>query len=640
MAAPAARSRPRLSPVGGGGTPRDFGRERHLAGSLAICGIFAIFAPGDRSVGIEEARLVGLRDRLAHRGPDDAGSWSDGRERQAWIGHRRLAIMDPDHGVEPIVRGDEADPCVVAFNGELLNHRELRRELETLGERFETTCDAETAAAAVARWGEEAIDRFRGMFAILWYRPRTRRLFLARDAFGVVPLLFARLDDGRIAVSSGMRPLRELLGHDARIDTEVLSAYLASIRITIGDRTLLRGVHAIRPGHLVRLELDRPNPSIQTHRWWAPPPPTGELHGHDADEALAAAIEDSLAAHLQSDVEVCTLLSGGLDSAVLTSLAADRIPDLRSFTAIGGDAAGDPDRDAARRVAEHLGLHSTEVSPGGDDDVMRRWSSMIDSLGVPLGTPNEIAIQALAEGVHRAGIKVAIGGEGADELLGGYEPVLRLISAIARARPSAEAAAATLVESIAWIAPTRQAEILHPDWIASIREPLLLAETTASLSDAGSPGESRTYLRWLQEVNLAGLLGRLNHATMLSSVEARPPFADRRVAETVARIASEDLFVIPDEVSGTAGTKVALRRAFAPRLPEAIVARPKASFPTPFGAWAARMLERPEIRAAASPLLSDPSMLERPDPHAGLTAWPLANLGLWSVAMDLPLHPS
>lgn len=548
--------------------------------------------------------------------------------------------MDPERGVEPIVRGDADDPCVVAFNGELLNHLELRRELEDLGERFETTCDAETAAAAVARWGDAAIDRFRGMFAILWYRPRVRRLTIARDAFGVVPLLFARLEDGRVAVCSGMRPLRDLLGSTARVDAEVLSAYLASIRITIGDRTLLRGVHAVRPGHLVRVDLQQDRPVIESHRWWTPPEPSGELRGDEADQALAAAVEESLASHLQSDVEVCTLLSGGLDSAVLTTLAADRIPGLRTFTAIGGDESGDPDREAARRVASHLGLESTEVTPGGDGDALTRWRSMVETLGVPLGTPNEIAIQALAEGVHQAGIKVAIGGEGADELLGGYEPVLRLISAIARARPSTEAAAATLVESIAWIAPTRQAGLLHPAWIDAIREPLLLTETATSLAGAGPPESSRTYLRWLQDVNLSGLLGRLNHAAMLSSVEARPPFADRRVAETIARIADEDLFQVPDDPSAPAGTKIALRRAFANRLPETILDRPKASFPTPFGSWAGAMLEIPEIRSAAAPLLADPSILEAPDPHAGLTSWPVANLALWSVAMDLPLRPA
>lgn len=578
-----------------------------------------------------------MRDQLRHRGPDGAGEWSDDH---AWIGHRRLAIMDPERGIEPIVRGAAEDPCIVVFNGELLNHLELRRELESLGERFETTCDAETAAAAVDHWGDAAIDRFRGMFAILWYRPRTRRLVLARDAFGVVPLLFARLADGRVAVSSGMRPLRELLGPSARIDADVVSAYLASIRITAGDRTLLRNVHTVRPGHLVRMTLAGSTPEIDSRRWWTPPAPTGELRGEAATEALAAAVEESLAAHLQSDVEVCTLLSGGLDSAVLTTLAAERLPGVRTFTAVGGDAAGDPDRAAAAIVAADLGLDPVEVDPNAGTPPLARWRHMVETLGVPLGTPNEIAIQALAEGVHRAGIKVAIGGEGADELLGGYEPVLRLVAAIAAADPSAEAAAATLVESIAWIAPTRQAAILHPDWVASITEPLALVETTNVLATAGSPNDPRSYLRWLQEVNLTGLLGRLNHAAMLSSVEARPPFADRRLAEVVARIATDDLFHVPLDAGSPAGTKLALRRAHVGRLPAEIVERPKASFPTPFAAWSASMIERSEIREAIRPLLANPAeMLEATGPQAGLLHWPLANLGLWSVAMGLSLDP-
>ncbi len=565
-----------------------------------MCGIFAILSPGDGSPGLDEATFESLRDRLRHRGPDDAGVW---RDRHAIIGHRRLAIMDPARGSEPIVRGDADDPCIVVFNGELLNHRDLRRALATEGERFETTCDAETAAAAVARWGDAAIDRFRGMFAIAWYRPRRRCLHLARDPFGVVPLLYATCRDGRIAVASEMTPLRLLLGTDARIDPTTLSAYLASIRITVGDRTMLDRVRTVRPGHLVVVDLSETSARIESRRWWSRPEVTGELRGSEADEALAAAISESVEAHLQSDVEICTLLSGGLDSAVISTLVHDRIPTVRAFTAIGGDGDVDHDRAAAALVAETLGVARTEIDPGQDADPLQRWRRMVATLGVPLGTPNEIAIQALAEGVARAGIKVALSGEGADELLGGYQPVLAVAGAIAATSPSAEAAAAALVETIAWLPPTRQAALLTPTWAAELSgRTTLLEETAASIDAAGSPADPRTYLGWLQDVNLAGLLGRLNQAAMLSSVEARPPFADRRLAETVARISTDDLFLLDDADPARPGTKIALRRGFARRLPEAIIRRPKASFPTPFARWTSRMLDLPEIREALRPL--------------------------------------
>ncbi len=602
-----------------------------------VCGIFAIFAPGDASPRLDETTFKALRDRLRHRGPDDEGVWID---PHSMIGHRRLAIMDPNRGVEPIVRGGAEDPCVVVFNGELLNHLELRQALLTEGERFETDCDAETAAAAVARWGEAALDRFRGMFAIAWYTPRNRHLRLARDPFGVVPLLHATLSDGRVAISSEMRPLRELLGPDARVDPSTVSAYLASIRITVGDRTMLDRVRTVRPGHLVRVNLAGRVAEVTSNRWWEPPTVSGDLRGQAADEALADALSESVSAHLQSDVEVCTLLSGGVDSAVITTLVHDRDPSVRAFTAIGGDGDTDEDRLAAAMVSETLRIEHHEIDPSTEASPLDRWRAMIATLGVPLGTPNEIAIQALAEGVSRCGIKVALSGEGADELLGGYGPVLQVVEAIASTAPSAEAAAGALIETIAWISPSRQRQILQPAWVARIGEhPRLLEETAASIAKGGDPSDRRTYLRWLQDVNLAGLLGRLNHASMLSSVEARPPFADRRVAETVARIATDDLFGSTRGGDAAMATKVVLRRGFADRLPPAILGRPKASFPTPFAGWAARMLEAPDIRLALEPLVGP---LPGPgDPVTDpLMAWPLANLGLWSMESGVSLAPN
>jgi asparagine synthase (glutamine-hydrolysing) len=529
---------------------------------------------------------------------------------------------------------------VVVFNGELLNHHELRAELAASGAAFGTGCDAETAAEAVARWGEAAIDRFRGMFALMWYRPRTRQLVLARDPFGVVPLLHASLRDGRIAVSSEMSPLRQLLGTDARVDSATLSAYLASIRITVGERTMLDRVRTVRPGHLVRIDLSGTVPSVESHRWWHPPTVTEELRGADADEALRAAIEESVAAHLQSDVEVCTLLSGGLDSAVITTLVHDRNPEVCTFTAIGGDGEVDEDRKAAGEVARRLGISRHEIDPSSGTTPLERWRRMVGTLGVPLGTPNEIAIQALAEGVSQAGFKVALSGEGADELLGGYEPVLKVAGTIASTAPSAEAAAAMLVETIAWIPPSRQTDVLAPGWADAVSgEAHLVVETARTIESAGSPSEPRTYLRWLQDINLAGLLGRLNHASMLASVEARPPFADRRLAETVARIATEDLFRLDAPATAGPTTKIALRRAFADRLPTTVVNRPKASFPTPFALWADRMLASTELREALQPLVRSVPAPGGEGPSNPLISWPLANLGLWSIETGLPLTP-
>ncbi|MCP4496203.1 MAG: asparagine synthase [Phycisphaeraceae bacterium] len=266
---------------------------------------------------------------------------------------------------------------------------------------------------------------------------------------------------------------------------------------------------------------------------------------------------------------------------------------------------------------------------------------MVRPLGVPLGTPNELAINALAAAVGAAGIKVAIGGEGADEILGGYEPILRLVAQIAAADPGPEVAAATLLESASWIAPGAKATVLAERWVDSIgHDAALIGELGAAIESGGSAAEPRSYLHWLQTVNLPGLLGRLNAACMLASVEARPPFADRRFAEAVARVDTADLF--GPEADGTFRTKTVLRRGFAGQVPAEIVARPKASFPTPFAPWAAAMLADPLVSEAIRPLVRpEVSSVLNGDPAAHpLQAWPLANLGLWAVETGIDLDPS
>ena len=173
-------------------------------------------------------------------------------------------------------------------------------------------------------------------------------------------------------------------------------------------------------------------------------------------------------------------------------------------------------------------------------------------------------------------------------------------------------------------------------------------ETANAIESGGSPSEPRSYLHWLQQVNLTGLLSRLNHAGMLASVEARPPFADRRVAETVARIATEDLFTVPADLNKPSATKIALRRAFAGRLPAEILGRPKASFPTPFAPWAIQMLEDQSVQEHLEPLLASETLKalrrsirrdEDVEQISPMLAWPLANLGAWSVETGLPLVP-
>ena len=598
-----------------------------------MCGICGILASGSGRPGLEDpASRLAMRDALAHRGPDDAGEWGD---QHAWLGHRRLAIVDPAQGRQPMVRGEPgtaSGETVVVFNGELLNHRELRSILEAEGSTFRTDCDAEVAAEAVHRWGENALDRFRGLFALAWYRPAQRKLVLARDPLGVIPLHHATVRGGVLFASEPVALLRHP-GVDASPDPVVVSAYLSTIRITLGARTMFRGVSVLEPGTVARFDLRGEQPDVEITRWWRPP---ARGNGDDDGRGLREVMAESVSAHLMSDVEVCTLLSGGIDSSAIAVEARRELPNIRSFCATGGDGHADPDRPAARMVAESLGLDHHEI--GLADDSIDRWQNMVAAQMLPLGTPNEIAINAIAEGIRSQGVKVALSGEGADEILGGYEPVIQSVLAryLDASPPQTHAEAADwLLGAISFIGPDQKSALLQPSFLEEADgDRSLRMNVTDALASGGEADDPACCLGYLMERNLPGLLGRLNSAMMLASVEARPPFADRRVVEHAAGLSRSCLF--DRQADGTVRTKSILRSAYAGALPREVLSRPKASFPVPFTGWLKPVL-------ASSERLERLEQWVRPevlgvvatDPEAHpLVAWPLANLGIWLESLS------
>jgi len=291
-----------------------------------MCGIFGVMAPRDRGRTTTDDTVIALRDRLSHRGPDDAGLWSNPR---AAIGHRRLAVLDPTPaGRQPMVGA--ADPAtgdpryVLAYNGELYNDLDLRADLASMGVRFETSCDTETVLAALIAWGADALPKLRGMFAIAFYDAREHELLLARDPLGVKPLYYASTTVGppELLFASEPTPILEHPRFTPSPNLAMVSAYLTTIRTVLGDQTMFDGVHAVRPGEAVRIRFDHA-PRIESRPFW-----TGE-RAHDdglfetSIDRTRDAVTASLIAHLRADVPTCSLLSGGLDSTILSTLAAD-----------------------------------------------------------------------------------------------------------------------------------------------------------------------------------------------------------------------------------------------------------------------------------------------------------------------------
>ncbi|MEM0982494.1 MAG: asparagine synthase (glutamine-hydrolyzing) [Planctomycetota bacterium] len=584
-----------------------------------MCGFFGLIAATGEHAGLAEDRVRAVSDVLAHRGPDGEGveRFDDGV-----LIHRRLAVLDPTPaGRQPFRRGGGW----LVYNGELYNDRELRTDL---ADAFETECDTETVAAALQRWGTKALARFRGMFALAWWDREKRTLTLARDPLGIKPLYWSRAGDA-IAFASEPTALFASGVVEPKPDPVGVASYLVTIRTTLGRRTMFKGVEQVEPGEVLEFDLSKPGSEPRRSSWW-------DRAGSENDGDLRTIVEDSIRAHLRSDVPLCSLLSGGLDSTIVASVAARTDADLRTYCSGAPDAADGlaDDFGFAEHASAALGTAHRAV-PVDRDRFTRDWAWMVDRLGVPLSTPNEVAIHAVARALRDEGHVVTLSGEGADELFAGYELPMTLARQFFEQRPDATARdhGRFQLESTAWIGEGVRGQVLAGQMIDGIEAAAAwYGETFAKLPepDLGESSLERAlhrHLRFQRRVNLAGLLHRLDTATMLASVEGRTPLADRVIAAASDAIPlGEKLRFDGDRVE----TKRCLRSAFAGTLPREIVERPKRSFPLPFQGWLAVharvLVETPWLRTVfREPALAEvASDTER---HWNL-AWPMINLGL------------
>jgi asparagine synthase (glutamine-hydrolysing) len=368
-------------------------------------------------------------------------------------------------------------------------------------------------------------------------------------------------------------------------------------------------------------------------------------------------IEDSVRAHLRADVPTCCLLSGGLDSSITTMLAARDHAALQTYCAgartdRNDDAAqfaGD-DLSFARQAADFLSTNHSEAIVTREL-FAERWPWMIDHLGVPLSTPNEVAIHAVASRLREDGCVVTLSGEGADELFAGYESPMRSAMEFVERRARGEVSTGGgrfELESNSWAPPAMKELLLTPAaWRAAGHDEPLFALydaefRRASLESTGDENSSSldAHLRFHRRVNLTGLLQRLDSSTMRASVEGRTPFADAVVAELAESLPMSSKFAVRSAVlaGGPSGdppeearTKIALREAFRADLPSAIVDRPKASFPLPFQAWVEDHAAALKDSAFAHSIFSEAVVeVVTLDPQRNWRlAWPMLNIAMW-----------
>jgi asparagine synthase (glutamine-hydrolysing) len=379
-----------------------------------VCGIAGYLQFDGEPVSPVLLRSMG--DAIAHRGPDGEGVFSDG---PCGLVHRRLAIIDlSPAGHQPMATEDGR--FVLVYNGEIFNFQELRIELEALGWQFHSRTDSEVVLKAYAQWGEAAVPRFNGQFAFAIWDKVVRTLFFARDRYGIKPLYYTRVGN-RIVFGSEVKAILRHPACRASLDEEGLYEYL-TFQNFFTDRTLFRGVRLLPPGCWMRV---LPNGTGDPVRYWdfhfrEPEwPESDDAYREELDRLLRQAVKRQLV----SDVEVGAYLSGGMDSGTITALAAQELPELRSFTcgfdlsSASGIELGFDERTKAERMSYLFQTeHYEMVLKAGDmERVMPRLAWHIEEPRVGQSYPNFYAAQLASKFC-----KVVLSGEGGDEIFGGY----------------------------------------------------------------------------------------------------------------------------------------------------------------------------------------------------------------------------
>jgi asparagine synthase (glutamine-hydrolysing) len=618
-----------------------------------MCGLWA-------SVGFEpDPERI---DIVRHRGPDGRGfEIFQSAAGPVALGHRRLAIIDRTAtGLQPMA--DPSGRYRILLNGEIYNHVELRRELEMKGCRFRGMSDTEVLLHAFIVWGQDSLNRLRGMFAFLLWDNDAKRLFAFRDRYGIKPLYFVQAND-RIAFASEIKQLIGLPGLTGRINVARAYDYLTQGLIDHTDETLFDGVRQLEPGSSALVEIDGSRPRLSLRRWypWRVPEPI-ELDEREAADRFRMLLDEAVRLHLRADVPIGSCLSGGLDSSSIVCLAAAQLRscNIRLDTVTAGyDQPEVDERRYAQIIADTCQTQHHLVTPRADD-VLQRASEIIWHQDEPFGSTSVIAQWCVFGEARRIGVKVMLDGQGADEMLAGYHfsfgvrmaELLRsrrigtLLCMLAERRRIHGSFTSGSVKSMF-------GALLYEPLAARLK--LAWRERTfgGSLNfdmvrnDAGENMRRRhalprpntlgaLCLNLTYGANLQMLLHWEDRNSMAHSVEARLPFLDHPLVEFALALGSEHKIV-------GAETKRVLRQAVAGVVPDRVRNRTdKLGFATPEQTWfrgplAGFLREGVEMTLAAFPDLLVPRAARAfaEDVIAGRRSatsalWRFVNLGIWS----------
>jgi len=570
-----------------------------------MCGICGVALSSRSGAEVERSMIERMRDVITHRGPDGAGMFVQGR---IGLGHRRLSIVDPEAGQQPMASDDGA--IQIVYNGEVYNHPEIARRLEAEGHHYHTHCDTESVLKLYEEHGSQTPTHLRGMFAFAIWDQKRETLFIARDRFGVKPLYYAVTDDGSLYFGSEIKSILASGVIHGAFDKTSLPEYLSS-HSTFGQGTMFSGVRRLEAGHTLTWR----DGVITIERYWDLSfAHEGEDTRNEADVIAEydEMFREAVRMRLMADVPLGTFLSGGIDSAAITAVMANLIDEpVRTFSVAFEEREAN-ELVYARMVAKKFGTEHREVIVSAAEF----WDAlpqMIWQEDEPIAHPSSIPLYFVSK-LAAEHVKVVLTGEGSDEVLGGYNRYrvtmynMRYGSAYERMVPDGgRSLVRGAIDSLPRGSKIRQklnrtfltlpADIttLYMDnfavfsrqrldglWSPAMREKLGLLSPYVTAEQYYASSDAHTMLNKLLYVDtktyLHELLMKQDQMSMAASIESRVPFLDHKLVEFAARM-PESM-----KVRGMT-TKYVLRRIMSGVLPPEILSRRKMGFPVPIGAW-------------------------------------------------------
>ncbi len=559
-----------------------------------MCGICGFYSPNR---GLNGERLKKATECLVHRGPDGLQIWKH-PEELAGFGHTRLAIIDLETGQQPMHSPDGR--FVIVFNGEIYNFRDLRAELEALGHRFRTRSDTEVLLNAYRQWGADCLARLNGMFAFAVFDNEQRKLLLARDRTGIKPLYYYHGPKGFI-FGSELKSLLAWPEVPRRADVQALTDFLM-LGYPLPPATCFRDCRELEPGSFLEFSGDQ----LRVTRYWRWQRHEEESNGSDPLERLDYDLRTAVREHLVSDVSLGAFLSGGIDSSLLVALcAAEGGPKLRTFNVKFGETAYD-ESTYARAVAAHVGTEHHEVILQTSDGDLETVAQVLDQFDQPLGDSSAVPTYLICREIQKH-VKVVIGGDGGDEMFGGYPrfmhaDVIEIMRRIPRwSLRMIERALQTKIwpgedirrQGLRLVGAAKEnvelglvtlCSILRAKELQTVFHPHIAAQLRGYVPRFGSSnGHRRSGGAELIDATVdctlpADYLRKVDIMSSAHGLEVRVPFLSNRILEFAQKL--------PNRMKYTLRTNKVLLRKLARRyLPQRIATKRKQGFGVPFDTW-------------------------------------------------------